>query len=255
MSEPVETSALTLNRLSVYLRCLRTLECEGVQRVSSQELADRFHLSPSQIRRDLAQFGGFGVRGVGYDVSSLAERLHRVLRLDALHRLIVVGMGNLGSALSTYLGFNDSSFQVVAGVDSDPGRIGTRIGGVLVDPYDDLAAVARRCEADIGVLTVPADAAPAAYRALVEAGLRAVLNFAPVLLDEVRGVRVKNVDLRVHLEELAVHLGATDADSLRELAAGAQVPARDLEGRADSAEIEPSSALAAAGEAHPHRRG
>jgi redox-sensing transcriptional repressor len=186
------------------------LEAEGVLQVSSQELGDRFHLSPSQIRRDLANFGGFGVRGVGYDVASLADRLHRVLRLDALHRLIVVGMGNLGTALSSYLGFNDLSFEVVAGVDSDPDLIGQEIAGVLVEPFSELASVARRSQADIGVLTVPAEAAAGAFEALVGAGLRAVLNFAPVMLEERSGVRVKNVDLRIHLEELAAHLGGAE---------------------------------------------
>ena len=205
-SERLDISPLTLNRLSVYLRCLKLLELEGVEHISSQELADRFGLSSSQIRKDLAHFGDFGVRGVGYRTSPLAKRLESLLNLDTQHRLIVVGMGNLGSALARYLGFNDRSFQIVAGVDSDPQRIGRKIGSVTVRPFDELEAVARESNADIGVIAVPQEAAQAAYERLVAAGLRAILNFAPAVLEESEGVSLKNVDMRIHLEELSFFL-------------------------------------------------
>ncbi|HUP25927.1 MAG TPA: redox-sensing transcriptional repressor Rex [Thermoanaerobaculia bacterium] len=198
---------LTLNRLSVYLRCLRQLEREGVARVSSRQLADRFHLSSAQIRKDLAHFGEFGVRGVGYEVSSLAGRLHSLLDLDQRHRLVIVGMGNLGSALARYFGFNDDSFEVVAGVDSSPGRVGERVASVLIEPFSELVRVVRDSAAEIGVITVPAEAAEAAYQGLLEAGVRAILNFAPVQLQERPGVRLKNVDMRIHLEEMSYFLG------------------------------------------------
>ncbi len=205
-SERPDISPLTLNRLSVYLRCLKLLEVEGIERISSQELADRFGLSSSQIRKDLAQFGDFGVRGVGYQTSPLAERLESLLNLDVQHRLIVVGMGNLGSALARYLGFNDRSFQIVAGVDSAPERIGRKIGSVSVMPFDDLETVVTESQADIGVIAVPQEAAQAAYDRLVATGIRAILNFAPAVLDEVDGVSLKNVDMRIHLEELSFFL-------------------------------------------------
>ena len=208
MAESVATSPATLNRLSVYLRSLQTLLREGVKRISSQELADRFQLSPAQIRKDLARFGEFGVRGVGYDVADLAARLTALLGLDRRQRLLIVGVGNLGSALGRYLGFNDESFQVVAGVDSAPHLIGKRISGVPIEPYDDLQGVVERSGAEIAVLTVPAEAAQEAYDRLVDAGIRAILNFAPVSIVERPGVRLKNVDLRIHLEELTFFLAA-----------------------------------------------
>jgi redox-sensing transcriptional repressor len=199
-------SPLTLNRLSVYLRCLRQLQREGIARVSSRQLADRFHLSSAQIRKDLAHFGEFGVRGVGYEVATLAGRLHRLLGLDQRHRLVIVGMGNLGSALARYFGFNDDSFEVVAGVDSSPARIGERVASVLVEPFSDLVQVVRANQAEIGVITVPGEAAEIACQALLEAGVRAILNFAPVQLQERPGVRLKNVDMRIHLEEMSFFL-------------------------------------------------
>ncbi|HVS15732.1 MAG TPA: redox-sensing transcriptional repressor Rex [Thermoanaerobaculia bacterium] len=210
-TDSAPTSPATLNRLSVYLRSLETLRREGVPRVSSQELAERFQLSPAQIRKDLAQFGEFGVRGVGYDVADLAARLTALLGLDRRQRLLIVGMGNLGSALARYPGFNDKSFQVVAGVDRAPQRIGKRVAGVTIESFEDLRGVVERSGAEIGVLTVPAEAAQQAYDRLADAGIRAVLNFAPTALQERSGVRLKNVDLRIHLEELTYFLASLDA--------------------------------------------
>jgi redox-sensing transcriptional repressor len=206
MSDSNGISPLTLNRLSVYLRCLRTLEREGKRRVSSQELAERFQLSSAQIRKDLAHFGEFGVRGVGYDVPTLAEMLHQVLGLGTKRRLIIVGMGNLGSALAAFLGFNDTSFHVVAGADSDVKRIGRRVGSLTVEPFAELAAVVARSKAEIAVLAVPPEAAQDAYDRCCDAGIRAILNFAPFVLQERPGVRIKNVDMRIHLEEMSFFL-------------------------------------------------
>lgn len=202
-----DVSPLTLNRLSVYLRCLRRLQAEDVRRISSQELARRFQLSSSQIRKDLAQFGEFGIRGIGYDVDALARSLNSLLGLDREHRLVVVGMGNLGSALARYLGFNSGAFHVVAGVDKDPTKVGRKVGDLVVRHSDDLAEVVRESRADIGVLAVPAESAQENYEALAEAGVQAVLNFAPVRLTCNPKVPLKNVDFRIQLEELAFALG------------------------------------------------
>lgn len=204
--EQEEVSPLTLNRLSFYLRCLRHLQELGIRRVSSQEMAHRYHLSATQIRKDLAQFGEFGIRGVGYDVDALADHLNSLLGLDRPHALVIVGMGNLGSALAQYLGFNYGSFHVVAGVDNDPRKIGRRMGDLTVRPAADLQEVVRESKAEIGVLAVPAEAAQENYDALAEAGIKGVLNFAPVRLKRRPGVPLKNVDLRINLEELAFFL-------------------------------------------------
>ncbi|HVR99478.1 MAG TPA: redox-sensing transcriptional repressor Rex [Thermoanaerobaculia bacterium] len=206
MSELEEVSPLTLNRLSFYLRCLRHLQESGIKRVSSQEMARQYHLSATQIRKDLAQFGEFGIRGVGYDVEGLADHLNTLLGLDHQHLLLIVGMGNLGSALACYLGFNHGAFRVVAGVDNDPRKVGRVIGGLTVRPAAEVAQVIRESGAQIGVLTVPADAAQENYDTLADAGIQGVLNFAPVRVKRRPGVPLKNVDLRINLEELAFFL-------------------------------------------------
>ena len=199
-------SPLTLNRLSLYLRCLQQLHGEGVERVSSKELAERYQLSASQIRKDLAQFGEFGIRGVGYEVRHLRERLRHLLGLERTQNLVIVGVGRLGTALAAYPGFNSDGFRVVGLVDSDPAKIDRRIGGLRVRPTAELADVVRDGNAIMGVLTVPTAAAQASYDALVAAGVRAVLNFAPTQIRTSRGVRLKTVDLRVDLEELGFFL-------------------------------------------------
>lgn len=206
MIDNEEVSPLTLNRLSFYLRCLRHLQEQEIKRISSQELARRYHLSATQIRKDLAQFGEFGIRGVGYDVDALAEHLNALLGLDHPHAMLIVGMGNLGSALAQYLGFNYGAFNVVAGVDNDPQKIGRKVGSFVIRPTEDLAAVVGESGAEIGVLAVPAEAAQENYDRLADVGIKAVLNFAPVRVKRRPGVPLKNVDLRINLEELAFFL-------------------------------------------------
>jgi redox-sensing transcriptional repressor len=206
MSGPEDVSPLTLNRLSVYLRCLKHLQELGTTRISSQELARRYHLSAAQIRKDLAQFGEFGIRGVGYVVDELAAHLNALLGLDRKHPLIIVGIGNLGSALARYLGFNSGAFEVVAGVDTDPRVVGRRICGFTVRHISELAEVVRASRAEIGILAVPAGAAQENYDALAAAGIRAVLNFAPERVKPRDDVPLKDVDLRIDLEELAFFL-------------------------------------------------
>ena len=198
----MDVSSLILNRLSLYLRCLRSLQEEGVHRVSSQQLADQFHLSAPLIRKDLAQFGEFGIRGTGYDIEHLIDRLHSALGLDQQHPLLVVGMGRLGTALARYLGFNDATFRVVAVLDNDPAKVGQEVGGLTIRHTEELEQIVREFGVEIGVLTVPAEAAQPAYDALVDAGVQAVLNFAPVRLQLRPGLPSKSVDFRVHLEEL-----------------------------------------------------
>ncbi len=206
VAAPESISPLTVNRLSVYLRSLRQLQEQGVHRISSQQLARRFHLSSTQIRKDLAQFGEFGVRGIGYDVERLAAHLAELLQLDRTHRLVIVGMGNVGTALARFPAFNSGSFRVVAGFDSDPAKVGRRIGAVEIHGMRELRGVVRRTAAEMAILAVPAEMAGRAYQELAAAGIAAVLNFAPVTLPALPGCRVKNVDLRIHLEELAFFL-------------------------------------------------
>ncbi len=206
MPHPDDISPLTLNRISVYLRCLRRLQELEIHRVSSQELARRFHLSASQIRKDLAQFGEFGIRGVGYDVSHLRERLEQLLGIGREHPAIIVGAGNVGTALARFPGLRSGGFRILGIFDNDPRKVGRKISGLVVRHSRDLASGVTETEAEIAILTVPAEAAQENYDALAMAGIKAVLNFAPVQLDLDPRVRVKNVDLLILLEELAYFL-------------------------------------------------
>ncbi|MFQ5350772.1 MAG: redox-sensing transcriptional repressor Rex [Thermoanaerobaculia bacterium] len=206
MSDPNAVPPVTLNRLSIYLRCLRRLREEGVRRVSSQRLARLYRLSATQIRKDLTQFGEFGIRGVGYEVDQLCDRLAALLGVDRTRSIVVVGMGNLGSALACHIGFNNESFAVVGGFDNDQRKVGTTVGHLQITHISDLPAFIERTRAEIGVITVPALAAQRNYDTLVAAGVQAVLNFAPVRLKLDPQVPTKNVDLSINLEELGFFL-------------------------------------------------
>ena len=200
-------SELTTGRLSVYLRCLTFLENQGQKTVSSHEMAERFHLNSAQIRKDLACFGEFGTRGVGYDVVRLKSQLVETLGIDRTRNVIIVGAGNLGMALADYAGFNSGGFHIVAMFDADPTKAGrTSREGIPVHPWDQLAVIVRRNRVEIGIIAVPAESAQEVYDALADAGIHAVLNFAPVQLKLRPDVKVKSVDLRINLESLSFHL-------------------------------------------------
>ncbi|HKS25233.1 MAG TPA: redox-sensing transcriptional repressor Rex [Thermoanaerobaculia bacterium] len=197
----------TTGRLSVYLRCLTYLEQAGEQTISSQELADRFHLNSAQIRKDLACFGEFGTRGVGYNVSRLKEQLVHTLGIDRKRNVLIVGAGNLGMALADYQGFNHSGFEIVALVDRDPDKVGRASrSGIPVLAYDRLETIVRENAVEIGVIAVNAEGAQDVHDALVGAGVNAVLNFAPVQLKTHERVKVRTVDLRINLESLSFFL-------------------------------------------------
>jgi redox-sensing transcriptional repressor len=199
-------SELTANRLSVYLRCLNELSAAGVKVVSSEELAKRYNLNSAQIRKDLAYFGEFGIRGVGYYVDNLREHLRKILGLDREHRICIVGAGRLGTALADYNGFKKSSFSVVALFDNDKSKIGQRVGNVMVYDFADFHKIASQKQIEIAVIAVPADAAQAVLDEIVKAGIKAVLNFAPVSLIVDNSVKVKTVDLTTSLESLSYFL-------------------------------------------------
>jgi len=200
-------SELTTGRLSVYLRCLTYLESMGQKTVSSHELAERFHLNSAQIRKDLAFFGEFGTRGVGYNVSTLREHLLHTLGLDRTRRIIIAGAGNLGMALADYRGFNEGGFHIVALADNDPAKIGhTSRSGIPVVPYDAMSQTVRANAVEIGIIAVPFPAAQQTYDSFVDAGICAVLNFAPIQLRLRPGVKLKSVDLRINLESLSFYL-------------------------------------------------
>jgi redox-sensing transcriptional repressor len=201
-------SELTTSRLSVYLRCLNALQEAGIKTISSQALAQQFHLNSAQIRKDLGYFGEFGVRGVGYYVDDLRDHLTKILGLDRPHRVGIVGAGRLGTALANYNGFGLSNFEVVALFDNDGQKIGRKIGDAKIAVYDveTIPSVIRDKSIQVIVIAVPAKAAQKVLNQVTSAGIKAVLNFAPVSLHARRGVKVKTVDLTTSLESLSYFL-------------------------------------------------
>jgi len=199
-------SELTTNRLSVYLRCLDELSNEGVKTISSRKLASRFHLNSAQIRKDLACFGEFGVRGVGYYIDELREQISNILGLNKNHRVAIVGAGRLGTALANYYGFTQTNFDVVALFDSDKGRIGDKVGNVAVFDIKDFRKIAKRDKIDVAVISVPAPYAQDVLERVTKAGIKAVMNFAPTPLKVSDDVKLKTIDLTISLESLSYFL-------------------------------------------------
>ena len=214
-SEPPDAvSELTTNRLSVYLRCLNALDAAGVRTVSSQALAEQFHLNAAQIRKDLAYFGEFGVRGVGYYVKELRRHLRQILGLDRNVAIAIMGAGNLGLALADYPGFREEGFEIAALFDTMREKIGQRSrGGVPIHDIRDFRRVTRRARIRIAVIAVPADAAQAVVTIAVTAGIKAILNFSPGTLKVPPDVKLKSVDLTVSLESLSFFLAQGESDA------------------------------------------
>lgn len=195
----------TVARLPVYHRCLLQLQREGRPTVSSEQLADLAGVNAAKVRKDLSYFGSYGTRGVGYEVEQLLVEVHRELGLDNEWPCVIVGAGNLGSALAKFAGFAERGFTVVAAVDVDPARVGERIGEIEVRHEDELADLIERHKVVIGIITTPPAAAQDAADRLVEAGVHSILNFAPTLLDVPENVVVRDVDVAVELQILAFH--------------------------------------------------
>jgi len=204
-------SASTIRRLSGYLRVLDDLVQQGDEIASSRELADRTGVTSAQVRKDLSHFGTFGRRGHGYEVESLRAEIRAILGVSRRWRVAIVGAGNVGTALFAYKEFRERGFDVVAVFDAARDRVGQRLGELAIEPMDRLAEVCRERAIEIGVLAVPARAAQEAADALVRAGVRALLNFAPRKLVVPRGVTLRDVNLAVELESLAFALRAAGA--------------------------------------------
>src|SRR3972149_808517 len=185
---------MTIRRLSVYTRCLLQLEEDGVKTVSSEELAERFNLNSAQVRKDLAYFGEFGVRGIGYYVSGLKAELQRILGLDREWQVALVGFGNLGSALFNYKGFTHQGFRISGIFDDDPQKAGRTVEGVPILPLRERAPEAKGRTLQIGIVAVPAAGAQAVADRLVAAGIKAILNFAPTRLRGPKDGRLQNAD-------------------------------------------------------------
>lgn len=212
----------TVSRLVTYLRILSALAEAGVTRTSSEHLAREAHVSAFQVRKDLAYFGRFGTRGAGYLVDTLRSELMRILGLTRPWNIAIVGMGRLGEALADYPNLERYDFRLRAAFDVDPDKVGRTVGPVLVRHLDELGRVAADEPLDIGLLTVPAEAAQAAAEALHAAGVRGVLNFSPTVIDAPEGMHVEPVDFLAGLKRVSFYLQSPTAD---ERAASHEEPA------------------------------
>ncbi|MEZ0228517.1 MAG: redox-sensing transcriptional repressor Rex [Planctomycetota bacterium] len=193
-------------RLSLYLRFLEGLESGQKETVSSSQLARALGLTAAQVRRDLAYFGQFGFPGVGYKVANLVGEIRRILGTDRTWQVALVGAGNLGTALLRYRGFRKQGFEIAAVFDADPKLEGKVVSGLAIKNVKDLARTVRESGMRIAILAVPAEAANDAAKRCVEAGVRGILNFAPVRLDVPDSVIVHPVDLALQLEQLAFRM-------------------------------------------------
>ena len=196
-------SDAVIRRLPGYYRHLRELEAAGVTQISSQELGKRMQLTPSQIRQDINCFGGFGRQGYGYKVSDLKMHIGEILGLNRMHRMIILGVGNIGSAVANYPTFNREGFETVAMFDVDPGKIGTRVGNVPVYPMDELENFLSDNKVDVAVLAVPVKAAQETMDRLSACHVGAVWNFAPTDLRHPDDMIVVNVHLSDSLQILS----------------------------------------------------
>jgi redox-sensing transcriptional repressor len=207
-----EISELTTNRLSLYVRFLNELDEKGVRTVSSTVLADRFGLNAALIRKDLAHFGDLGVRGVGYVVKDLRRELQVILGLDRKLAVAIVGAGNLGLALADYPGFRREGFRIVALFDTLREKVGQESrSGVRIYDIQELRDVTYREGITIAVIAVPAASAQQVVGTVIEAGIKAVLNFSPGALRVPSDVKLKSVDLTVSLESLSFYLASLES--------------------------------------------
>jgi redox-sensing transcriptional repressor len=195
----------TVARLPLYYRALLEAADQDVGTVSSERLAELAGVNAAKVRKDLSYLGSYGTRGVGYDVEYLRYQIARELGQTQDWDVVIVGVGHLGSALSTYRGFTTRGIRIAALIDTAPARVGTEVGGITVQPLTDLAKIVRRHHIAIAVIATPAEAAQDVADALVAAGVTSILNFAPAIVTVPDGVDVRKVDLSIELQILAYH--------------------------------------------------
>lgn len=200
-----------VRRLSLYLRQLEVFGRKNRQTVSSKHLGESLNLSDAQVRKDLAYFGQFGHPGIGYRVAELIGRIRKILGTDKTWNVALVGAGNLGKALSGYKGFGPKGFRLVAVFDNDPTKVGKRLGPFTIQPLADIGKVARREQIRLAILAVPADNAQQVADQVVAAGVRGLLNFAPVSITLPPDVALSTVDVAVHLEQLSFQVNVMPA--------------------------------------------
>lgn len=195
----------TVNRLPLYLRALESLPVDQTT-VSSRELADLIKENSAKVRKDLSFLGTYGVRGVGYNIEQLRFQIRRELGLTRIWPVIIVGAGNLGSALAKYGGFGASGFSIVGIYDNDPDKIGTTVGDLTVGAMEDISRQAKESGVEIGIIATPVPAAQQVAEQLAEAGFKSILNFAPMVLRVPPHVEIRRVDLSTELQILGYYV-------------------------------------------------
>lgn len=205
---------IVIGRLPLYLRALVRLRQEGRDVTSSHELGRRLGISSAQIRKDLSHFGGFGKQGTGYQIEYLINKLEQVLQVNREWRVAVVGAGNLGSAISHYKGFRDRGFRICWLFDADPAKIGQEIGGFPVLSIQELETVIEQNHVDIAMIAVPAEYAQDVADTIVAAGVRAILNYAPINLTVPDDVMVQYIDPVIHLQHMTYYLDPADEEEI-----------------------------------------
>lgn len=201
-----DVPSVVIQRLPLYVRVLAYFEGNEYEMVSSEQLAGRLQMTPAQIRKDLSYFGKFGKQGRGYNVKRLAAELRRILGLDRSWNACLVGVGRLGRAIISYPGFQPEGFRVVAAFDADSALIGSEVGELKVDPLGDIPVKVRRLNIRIGIVAVPAQHAQGVIDRLVDAGIRAILNYAPIAAQVPPNVRVANIDPVLGLQSMTYYL-------------------------------------------------
>lgn len=197
---------IVIGRLPIYLRALGRLEQEGHEVTSSHELGRRLGISSAQIRKDLSHFGGFGKQGTGYRISYLREQLEQVLKVNREWEVALIGAGDLGKAVAHYRGFAERGFRVTCIFDADPNKIGTQINDITIQSIDEAAAAITERGIQIAMVAVPAENAQHVADLLVESGVKAILNYAPINLNVPDDVRVQHIDPIVHMQRMTYYL-------------------------------------------------
>lgn len=197
---------IVIGRLPQYLRSLQRMMREGRTITSSQELGERLGISAAQIRKDLSQFGEFGKQGTGYSIPYLAEQIQKILHVDHEWEIVIVGAGDMGSAIARYKGFTDRGFVVKAIYDNDPDKIGTQVGSFTVHDIRNLGEEIRKQNIRVAMIAAPANFAQSVADQLVEAGILAILNYAPISLTVPPHVQVQYIDPSNHLQRMTYYL-------------------------------------------------
>jgi len=197
---------IVVGRLPIYLRALQRMMEENRRVTSSQELGERLGISAAQIRKDLSQFGEFGKQGTGYAIEYLAEQISKILKVDRVWDMAVIGAGDIGSAVARYQGFANRGLRVASIFDSDPAKIGTKVGPFTVRDSQKLKNSIRKAGIQIAMIATPSQAAQAIAEQLVAAGVKAILNYAPINLSVPEDVRVQYVDPVIHLQRMTYYL-------------------------------------------------